>query len=248
MPTGTDFYLRLYWTRKRSSNVTCRDSGCSDVKELKHTCGNDPEVPGNRDKSAIRSWTGQTKNAKEKNNCSRCSSRCKKTIGLAGCSYSQGKLRTSSGNFTRSSRWWPWVRFRGVQFTCGTKVRLSGAELLHDARWETLKHCRLPSVEQVCGLAADLRAEARQAHEDDREKRTMVLNNWPRTDHKAACNWCKGVDNEKIVMVQREDGTHAANAKQAHTLVEQAWIPIFKMQELQYAHCDCISVVVVTPG
>ena len=53
------------------------------------------------------------------------------------------------------------------------KVRLSGAELLQDARWETLKHCRLPSLEQVCGLAADLRAEARQAHEDDREKRTM---------------------------------------------------------------------------
>ena len=39
---GYGFYLRLYWTRKRSSNVTCRDSGCSGVKVLKHTCGNDP--------------------------------------------------------------------------------------------------------------------------------------------------------------------------------------------------------------
>ena len=33
-------------------------------------------------------------------------------------------------------------------------------------------------------------------------------------------------------MVQREDGTHTANAKQVHTLIEQAWIPIFKMREL----------------
>ena len=32
-------------------------------------------------------------------------------------------------------------------------------------------------------------------------------------------------------MVQREDGTHTANAKQVHALVEQAWVPVFKMQE-----------------
>ena len=33
-------------------------------------------------------------------------------------------------------------------------------------------------------------------------------------------------------MVQREGGTHTANAEQVHTLVEQAWMPIFKMREL----------------
>ena len=33
-------------------------------------------------------------------------------------------------------------------------------------------------------------------------------------------------------MVQREDGTHTANAEQVHALVEQAWMPIFKMHEL----------------
>ena len=33
-------------------------------------------------------------------------------------------------------------------------------------------------------------------------------------------------------MVQREDGTHTANAEQVHALIEQAWIPIFKMHEL----------------
>ena len=42
----------------------------------------------------------------------------------------------------------------------------------------------------------------------------------------------KGVDNEKIVIVQRDGGTHTANAEQAHELTEQAWIPIFKMHEL----------------
>ena len=108
----------------------------------------------------------------------------------------------------------------------------SGGELLQDARWETLKHCRSPFLEQVSGLAADLRAVARQAHEDDREKRMMSWKDWLHTEYKVACNWSKGVDNEKNVMVQREGGTHAANAKQLHTLVEQAWIPIFKMHEL----------------
>ena len=55
---------------------------------------------------------------------------------------------------------------------------------------------------------------------------------WLRTDYKAACNWCEGVDNEKLVMAQREDGTHTANAEQVHALVEQALMPIFKMHEL----------------
>ena len=32
--------------------------------------------------------------------------------------------------------------------------------------------------------------------------------------------------------VQRDDGTHTANAEQVHALTEQAWIPIFKMHEL----------------
>ena len=56
--------------------------------------------------------------------------------------------------------------------------------------------------------------------------------NWLRTDYRAACNWCKNADCEKIVMVQHEDGTHTANAEQVHALIEQTWIPIFKMHEL----------------
>ena len=56
--------------------------------------------------------------------------------------------------------------------------------------------------------------------------------NWLRTDYRAACNWCKNADCEKIVMVQQEDGTHTANAEQVHALIEQTWIPIFKMHEL----------------
>ena len=36
---------------------------------------------------------------------------------------------------------------------------------------------------------------------------------------------------KKIVMVQREDGKHTANAEQVHALVEQAWMPIFMMHE-----------------
>ena len=33
-------------------------------------------------------------------------------------------------------------------------------------------------------------------------------------------------------MVQRDDGTHTFNAEQVHALIEQVWIPIFKMHEL----------------
>ena len=75
---------------------------------------------------------------------------------------------------------------------------MSGTALLHDARWEIVwKHCRLPSLEQVSRLAADLREAARQAHEDDRENRMMAWTNWLRTNYKAACKWCKGVDSER---------------------------------------------------
>ena len=50
------------------------------------------------------------------------------------------------------------------------------------------------------------------------------LENGLRTDYKAACNRCKEVDKEKIVMVQCEDGTRTANAELVHALIEEAWI------------------------
>ena len=81
-------------------------------------------------------------------------------------------------------------------------------------------------------MASDLRDEARQAHEDDRENRVTTCENWLRTDCRAACIWCIGVDNEKIVKVQRDDGTHTANAEQVHALIQQAWIPIFMMHDM----------------
>ena len=77
------------------------------------------------------------------------------------------------------------------------KVRLSGVGLLQDARWEIVKHCRLPSLDQVCRLAADLRAEARQAHEDDRENRMTTWKIGFAQITKRHASWCKGVDNEK---------------------------------------------------
>ena len=47
------------------------------------------------------------------------------------------------------------------------RVRLLGTALLHDVRTEIVRHCRLPSLEQVCRLATHLKEETRQAHEDD---------------------------------------------------------------------------------
>ena len=75
---------------------------------------------------------------------------------------------------------------------------------------------------RVSRLASDLRDEARQAHEDDREKRmTSCLQMVQRSRQ------CKN-----NVMVQGDDGTHVANAEQVHALIERAWIPILKMHEL----------------
>ena len=84
------------------------------------------------------------------------------------------------------------------------KDRQFGDGLLSEMRWEGCEAASFPSREQVIRLAPDLRDEARQAQEDDTENR---MTTW--TDYGAACNWCKGVDNEKIVMVQRDDGTHS---------------------------------------
>ena len=122
--------------------------------------------------------------------------RLHKTIGLAGCPNWQGKSRISSGSFPDTlikPVAWAWCH--GMWCTCG-KIRQSGSAMLHGGRWEIVRHCRLPSVEQVCRLAADLREEARQAHENDRENRMTTWQHWFRTAYKAACNWCKGVDNE----------------------------------------------------
>ena len=35
-----------------------------------------------------------------------------------------------------------------------------------------------------------------------------------------------------IIVVQREDVTHAANAEHVHARIEEAWMPIFNMHEL----------------
>ena len=76
-------------------------------------------------------------------------------------------------------------------------------------------------------MASDLRDEARQAHEDDRENQMTTWENWLRTDYRTVCNWCNGVDKKNNRVT-----AHTANADHVHALIEQAWIPIFKMHEL----------------
>ena len=149
--------------------------------------------------------------------------RVQKTIGLAGLLKIARQVEDLVHRHVHQVGGLGTVPLNVVHFR--DKVRLSGAAWLQDARWETLKHGRFLFLELVCGPTADFRADAGQAHEDDREKRMMSFKNWLRTDFKAACNWCTGVNNANIVMVQREDGTHTASAKQTRTLVEQAWIP-----------------------
>ena len=51
------------------------------------------------------------------------------------------------------------------------KVRQSGGGLLSEMRWVVLRQHRFPCLEQVSCLEADLRKEARQALEGDRENR-----------------------------------------------------------------------------
>ena len=85
----------------------------------------------------------------------------------------------------------------------------SGEGLLSEARWDVVRQHHFPSLEQVSRLASNLGEEAREVHEDDRENRMTTWQNWFRTDYRDACKWCKGVDNEKIVMVQRDDGAHS---------------------------------------
>ena len=49
------------------------------------------------------------------------------------------------------------------------KIRQSGEGLLRQACWDVARQHHFPSREQVSRLVSDLREEARQAHEDDRE-------------------------------------------------------------------------------
>ena len=77
------------------------------------------------------------------------------------------------------------------------KVQKSFEGLPSEARWDVVRQHHFPSLEQVRCLSSNLSDEARQAHEDDRENRMTTWKNWFRTDNRAACNWCRGVDNEK---------------------------------------------------
>ena len=90
------------------------------------------------------------------------------------------------------------------------KVHLSCTAFLHDARWEIVcQHC----WEQVCRLTADLRKEAMQAHEDDRDNRMTTWKIGFARITRPHANGASVVDNEKLVMVQREHGTHTHHTK-----------------------------------
>ena len=56
----------------------------------------------------------------------------------------------------------------------------------------------------------------------DRHTRTTEKTGWRHgktgTEYGAACNWCKGADSEKMVVVQREGGTHPTLSKCTHSL------------------------------
>ena len=82
---------------------------------------------------------------------------------------------------------WSMLRFFG-------KIRQSGEGLLSEACWDVVRQHHFPPQEQVSRLASDLREEARQAHDDDRENQMTA---WFRTDYTPACNWFRGVGNEK---------------------------------------------------
>ena len=60
------------------------------------------------------------------------------------------------------------------------KVRLSGVGLLQDARWEIVS---IVALDQVCRLAADLRAEA-----DKHARMTGRMTTWKNCLRTAACN------------------------------------------------------------
>ena len=74
------------------------------------------------------------------------------------------------------------------------KIWQSGEGQLSEACWDVVRQHHFPSREQVSRVVSDLREEARQAHEDDRENRMTTCKNWLRAEHRAACSWCKGVE------------------------------------------------------
>ena len=138
----------------------------------------------------------------------------------AHCSV--GNSAVFSTQHTRCAVFFVSMLFHGACSACGKNQAI----WRRTAERSVLGCCEaasFPIWEQVSRLASDPRDEARQAHEDDRENWMTTWENWPRTAYRAACNLCKGVDIEKIVMVKGDDGTHTANAEQVHALIEQAW-------------------------
>ena len=178
-------------------SVTCRDSGSSGASALKPTCMSGlSRYLANRNKcNLVVARSNKTKLTRAADPIAHEGAQIHRThrlLQLARQIEDLVRQRHKHGHQADGLGVVPWSAVR-----LWNKVRLSGVGLLQDARWEIVKHCCLPSLNHICRLAADLRAETIQAHEDDRENRMTTWKNWLRTDYEAACSWCERVDNGK---------------------------------------------------
>ena len=113
-----------------------------------------------------------------------------------------------------------------------TKIRMAGRAVLKSSNWfRYWQRHTLPPLSALQRLAQDLRAEAASRHEQERAERMESWKRWLRADFKACCDFCKGDCTERVTMVQREDGTHTANAAQVHQLLQDAWLPVVRMYD-----------------
>ena len=111
-----------------------------------------------------------------------------------------------------------------------TKIRMAGRAVLKSSNWfRYWQRHTLPPLSALQRLAQDLRAEAASRHEQERAERMESWKRWLKADFKACCDFCKGDCTERVTMVQREDGTHTANAARC--------ISFFKMPGSQSSAC-----------
>ena len=172
------------------------------VRERRSPPAQANETVAQHSESANWQRTSQTENTAEKCNCSIRTRKSTKSSDTPAAQVGKTSRRS------RCAAWWSQCCSMENAPPVG-KIRQSGDGLPSEACWDVVRQHHFPYGEQVSRLASDPRDEARQAHGDDRENLMTSLENWLRTDCRAASNWCKGVDNAKIAMVHCDDGTHS---------------------------------------
>ena len=88
-------------------------------------------------------------------------------------------------------------------------------------------------------LSALIKVEAARLQAAERDSRLRNWKQWMTQDFldggRGAYAWCKADKGARAVAVQRNDGSYTAEPAEAHSILLDSWLPIFRMRDFEEA-------------